>query len=498
MSPQAIPMRTQASRFLVLGLFASLGCAADMAPELDADPADVAGGKADQINGNDDPSGLLDQAERRLASLVTMADVGQSFGVPADEIPYPDTYWPMIDNGIAVDWLETSGEPCRTPNECDDPQDSPLEKLVGLIDPTHVQDAIDWEVKHHGKDVPNVASWFGHCPGWVATAMLYPPVQKPLWVQREGLAWTKCEAGDPECTKFEIGDLNAIGAEAHEGARSRFIGARCDTEPSEIERDEFGRIVRNGTGCKGLNAGAMLIVMGNRLKMEGKPFAIDAQNESNTEQIWNQPAFRYSVNRFEELSETEAANLVASGGESRTGEQDEYIWNVDAAGFAFVDVTLHWVSETSGPNLVPVSGATTARKTRMVAVIELDGDTTDPEAEIIGGEYLDDPSAGANRLRVAPFVWLALDSGLDSRHNPFVKAAEVEKLLELALQDDVVGGGEEGDECAHPVCSEGEALEAACDPCVAKVCAADSFCCENRWDDVCVDEVATICEQTCE
>lgn len=482
---------------LVLGLVILGGCSADSTFDPGAEPVeDMAGGKADQINGADDPSGLLGDAERRLGQLVTAADIGQSFGVDESEVPYPDTYWPMIDDGVAVEWLEKSGGKCSTFNECDDPQPSPLEKLVSLTDPTKVQDAIAWEVKNHGTDVPGVASWFGHCPGWVATAMLYPPMPGPLWVKSDGLGFTKCEAGDPECTKFEIGDLNAIGAEAHEGAKSRFIGARCDTEPSEIERDEFGRIVRNGKGCKGLNAGALLIVMGNRLKMEKKPFAIDAQNEGNTEQIWNQPAFRYTVNDFETLTELEAANLVATGGESRTGDQDEYIWNADAQGFALIDVSLNWVTET-GPNLTPVSGLSSFRTTRMLAVIELDGEATDPEAEIIGGEYLDDPSIGANRLRVAPFVWIALDSGADFRHNPFVKANKVEQLLELALEDDgdVDDGGSE--ECAHPVCSEGVALEDSCDPCATKVCAADSFCCNNRWDDICVDEVASICGQSC-
>ena len=66
---------------------------------------DGAGGKADQISGNDDPSGLLSGAERRLAALVTAADVGMTFGVDDDAIPYPDTYWPMVDDGIAVEWM---------------------------------------------------------------------------------------------------------------------------------------------------------------------------------------------------------------------------------------------------------------------------------------------------------------------------------------------------------------------------------------------------------
>lgn len=468
--------------FLAISLLAP-ACALDEGEPVD-ESTDGAGGKADQISGNDDPSGLLSGAERRLSALISAADVGKTFGVDDDAIPYPDTYWPMVDDGIAVEW--NPGQP------------SPLAKFVGLTQPASVQQAIDWEVRNHGSKVPGVADWFGHCPGWVAAATLNKPVTGPVWVKKGASGLEKCAPGAAGCTKFEIGDVNAIAAEIHEGAVSRFIGARCDTEPSEIQRDEFGRIVRNGTGCKGLNAGAMLITMGNLLKLQQKPFAIDAQNEFNTEQIWNQPAYRYTVNRFEALSEAEAANLVASGGASKTGAHADYIWNTSAAGFVFVDVTLHWVAETPGPNTTVVSGAETTRTTRMVTVIELDRAASDPSARIVGGEYLDDARVGANRLRVAPFAWLALDVGSDSRHNPFVSGSAGKQLLAIAASAGEGGGGGGGETCAHELCAEGGALAASCDSCAATVCAADSFCCSSSWDATCVSEAQSMCELACE
>jgi hypothetical protein len=403
-------------KYLASALLVS-ACAVDSGEPTD-EPIDGAGGKADQISGNDDPSGLLASAERRLSALIGPADIGKTFGVDDDAIPYPDTYWPMVDDGIAVEWMP--GQP------------SPLAKFVGLTAPSSLQQAIDWEITRHGSKVPGVADWFGHCPGWVAAATLNKPVTRPVWVKRGAFGLEKCADGAAGCTRFEIGDVNAIAAEIHEGAISRFIGARCDTDPSDIQRDEFGRIVRNGSGCKGLNAGAMLITMGNLLKMEQTPFAIDAQNEFNTEQIWNQPAYRYTVNRYQVVSESQAANLVASGGAATTGDDNDYIWNSSAAGFVFVDVTLHWVAETPGPNTEVVSGAETTRTTRMVSIIELDRPASDPSARIIGGEYLDDARVGANRLRVAPFAWLALDIGPDFRHNPFVSGTFGKQLLEIA------------------------------------------------------------------
>jgi hypothetical protein len=413
-------------------LAALLLASACTSAELDGDvDQDVSAGKADQISGNDDPSGLLADAERRLGELVSENDVGQSYGVPSDRVPYPDTYWPMIDNGVAVQWLEKDGSRCASANECADPQPSPLAKLVNATSPFSVQDAIDWEVQNHGKEREGVADWWGHCPGWVASTMLTKPVAGPLSARMVDGAWETCDPSEFACTTFQIGDLNAVSAEAHEGAISQFIGARCDTAPTEIERDEHGRIVRKGAGCQGLNAGSMLILMGNRLKKDHLPFAIDAQNESNTDQIWNQPAYRYQVNRFEKLTEAEAANLVATGGASRVGSETSYLWNDAAAGYALVDMSLFWVQEY-GPNITPAHGEWTTREMRMLAVIELDAEASDPNAKVVGGEYLDDASVGADRLTVAPFAWIASDVGFSWSHNPFVDGEQVKALVELA------------------------------------------------------------------
>jgi hypothetical protein len=50
--------------------------------------------------------------------------------------------------------------------------------------------------------------------------------------------------------------------------------------------------------------------------------------------------------------------------------------------------------------------------------------------------------------------------------------------------------------CAHPDCSAGAALNATCNTCVAKICAADSYCCTGSWDATCVGEVKTVCNLT--
>ena len=54
-----------------------------------------------------------------------------------------------------------------------------------------------------------------------------------------------------------------------------------------------------------------------------------------------------------------------------------------------------------------------------------------------------------------------------------------------------------GGNCDHPICSTGGALTSSCDTCAAQICSADSFCCSNSWDSICVGEVQSVCKQSC-
>ncbi len=380
--------------------------------------ANIAG--ADRIQSFDDPSGLLGTMSRKLVDNVSAADIGQTFGVDDAFVPYPDTYWPMVDNGIDARWHD-AGEA------------SPLEKLVGMTNPANLSKSKEWNRKNQGVDVPGVQDWFGICHGWTGASITEHPVVRPVSAKLQGNRVVTCEAGSEGCTKFEIGDINALLAQIYSDGNSKFVGARCDTSPANVEKDAFGRIVRRdnaqelGAGCKGVNPGSLLMIMNQRLRNDKKPMAINAQNDGNTDQIWNQPAYRYTVNRFEALSESEAANLVASG--ARTGTQSHYAWNDDARGFVFLDVTLSWVSE-NGPNVTYVSGLQSTRTTRMTAVIELDRAATDAQAAIIGGEYVADAVARTSRLKVQPFVWISTGPGRDGStgHNPYVKTSFVKQL----------------------------------------------------------------------
>jgi hypothetical protein len=410
----------------VLSMFAAstlLSACAAQAPDYEDGVVEYDDGKEDAIGDYEAPETLVASASRRLASNIVGSDIGKTFGVDDNHIPYPDTYWPFVDEGVNAVW--NGG-------------DSPLEKLMKLADPDHLTDAQKWEHDNHGKGVPGVSDWWGHCPGWTGAAMANAPIKHAVYAKSDGAGGlSACSAGSSGCTKFEIGDVNALMAEVYVDGDSSFIGARCDTKPTEIARDANGRIETDG--CGGVNPGALLIVMATQMKKKHLPFAIDAQNDFNTDQIWNQPSYRYTVNRYKSLTEAQAANLVTSG--TMTGSATKYPYNDSAKAFALVDLTLHWVSER-GPNTTVVSGLSSTRKTRMVAVIELDKPARYSTAKILGGEYVDDASVDADRLTVPPFLWTINDTGAEDlptyvngdSHNPYVKPSLVKQLIALGQQ----------------------------------------------------------------
>jgi hypothetical protein len=59
------------------------------------------------------------------------------------------------------------------------------------------------------------------------------------------------------------------------------------------------------------------------------------------------------------------------------------------------------------------------------------------------------------------------------------------------------GGNQGGGSCVHSECVTGSKLTTGCSSCAASVCAADSFCCNNSWDGLCVQKAEQLCGATC-
>lgn len=442
---------------LALGLVATAACATSSSDVDESAAADSADPRTEDVRN------LPGEYSDRLTANIVPGDVGKSFGMADDAIPYPDTYWPFEAEGLGSGGIDFAWQGAGTA--------TPVEKYARIVsggDEALVAKARLWEQDHHGpglgkKQNRAIQAWEGHCPGWTAAAMTDGPLKHGVSVRHDAQnGVVECSEGESGCTRFEIGDINALMAEVHVDGNQPLIGWGCRTASRTV--DEFDRIKRNpnnvfgdnGAGCKGLNPGALMMVLGTRLKKGDGPFAINAQQKGITDQIWNQPVYRYNVNAYEEISERRAIELVGENSQG-TALPSKYVWNDNAKGFALVDVTLLWVQE-HGPNVSFVSGKNTTRGHRLKAVIELDrpivGDAAAREqARIVGGEYLTDARAaasnpdnivGPHRLAVPTFVWISKAPGRENlteaeaevpgfqHHNPFVKPSIVKRLVTMA------------------------------------------------------------------
>jgi hypothetical protein len=54
-----------------------------------------------------------------------------------------------------------------------------------------------------------------------------------------------------------------------------------------------------------------------------------------------------------------------------------------------------------------------------------------------------------------------------------------------------------GGTCSHAICAQGAKLVSSCNACAADICGVDPYCCNTKWDNVCVGEVGSICGETC-
>jgi hypothetical protein len=102
----------------------------------------------------------------------------------------------------------------------------------------------------------------------------------------------------------------------------------------------------------------------------------------------------------------------------------------------------------------------------------------------------------ASRSGVFFFVTATLALAGCSAGGPSPAEADEEPIAESrdAIEEETES---EAPECAHAKCQTGEALDPACNPCVADICAVDSFCCEYYWDGLCVYEVQSVCGKQC-
>ena len=113
---------------------------------------------------------------------------------------------------------------------------------------------------------PGGESWWGHCNGWAAAAILTNEPRETRSVHVGG-----------HHVRFTAADQKGLLSEAHYSIDSRFFGTRYDGEDddvSDLSPADFHRVV------------------GFYLDQQGVPFVMDT---TATEQVWNFPAWKVDI-----------------------------------------------------------------------------------------------------------------------------------------------------------------------------------------------------------
>lgn len=110
-------------------------------------------------------------------------------------------------------------------------------------------------------------------------------------------------------------------------------------------------------------------------------------------------------------------------------------------------------------------------------------------------------------MQLASAFLMDLLFGKDTKHQIHMQCEEIAGgygvCLPCANPLSGCGAGSGGStttsgKCDHDKCTTGGALDPKCGVCEAAICAVDIYCCTTGWDDLCVAEVAALCNAPCQ
>ncbi|HKA86134.1 MAG TPA: hypothetical protein VKE22_00660 [Haliangiales bacterium] len=130
-----------------------------------------------------------------------------------------------------------------------------------------------------------IPTWWGICHGWAPYAVTEPQAKRPV----------VRTAPDGTQVTFYPGDLEALMSLVYTNVDSKFVSQRCNRAPAggygtTVHTDNGGRIVESE--CRDCNPGSWHILVTNLMGVRKQGFVID---QTSTDEVWNQPAWKYAV-----------------------------------------------------------------------------------------------------------------------------------------------------------------------------------------------------------
>ncbi|KAJ3081488.1 hypothetical protein HDU99_005573, partial [Rhizoclosmatium hyalinum] len=150
---------------------------------------------------------------------------------------------------------------------------------------------------------------------------------------------------------------------------------------------------------------------------------------------------------------------------------------------------LAWYDQTNGENgdICNAQQGTTVGADGVTYVVQLTWSNSDNACIASGPKPATTTAAGAKTTTTAAVVQTTTTAAVVK-----TTTAAVVKTTTAAVKTTTAATT-----CTHSKCVTGVALKSACDTCVAKIVAADSYCGSTSWDSTCVGEVKSVCGITC-
>lgn len=214
-------------------------------------------------------------------------------------LPWVGFWWPYVQQGIASGW--------RDPKKLGATDKYDVAYRAYLKEkgenPENHQPATSWERVFHGPGLVDVASWWGHCNGWAAAALMIPEPREAITLYG---------------VTFEVRDLKALFSEAWMEFTGDFVGGRVHNE-GETNTSDFWDIV----------PAQFHLMLTNVLGRQNRGIIIDRHTGH---EVWNQPLVAYEIEPIK--------------AEDYLGEHPEFpgIYRVN------VTTTIWWANDNVGPD----------------------------------------------------------------------------------------------------------------------------------------------------
>lgn len=271
------------------------------------------------------------------------------------KLPWPDTYWPSYEGGIAARWNKNATESFNYTSPSLNQLRNMTQSQIATLSPAEKMDILnrryDYPLRNAewNRTSPDRPTWEGLCHGWAPAAAVYEE-PKPVVIRNE----------DGIQIPFGSSDVKALlifNQGNYARPNTRFLGKRCNVDFNDVVA---GRA--EAEDCKGVNPGAFHIVLANQIGLKNQSFMADVTRDL---EVWNHPvsAFR---SRF--------ANRSTIGRNAAFGTVREV--QVQTTMYYSVETNPAWGTLGADPSLYTTS------KTYNYT-LELDR-----AGQIIGGEWL--------------------------------------------------------------------------------------------------------------